>query len=295
MGRKYKHNIVREKGEAKSVTVFHKGEDHVATTAHPNFDKIIAAVENDEPIGHVLELFDTYRSIGSRLKGAMKRLFTKTPSGLPPSPDRPSERGRRELMRRIGEKVEVRRHAVYYDGKQMHGTLADTIARYYMEGNEDWEPLALFLDKVMRNPNDHSREQLYDWLDHFSFQITPDGNFLAYKYLTKDMKSSHAGVGIVNGVRTRGHLDNSIGNVVEMPRKMVTHDPTRGCASGLHVGTWNFVKGHPTIVRVEIDPRDVVSVPTESDWQKLRVCKYKVLEIAKAPDDSKIYAGSVAA
>lgn len=293
MARRYKYNIVREKGQPVSVTLFHKGEDHVATPAHPNFGKIISSLEKDVPIGEVLELFDSYKTIGSRIKGAVKRMFVKTPSGLPPDPSRPSERGRREVIRRVGEKVEVRDQRVYYEGKQIHGSLADTIAHYLMSGTDDWEPLALFLDKVMKNPNDHSREQLYDWMQHLSFHILPNGNFIGYKFLMTNMRSQHAGVGIVNGKHVRGQLDNSVGNIVEMPRKMVTHDPSRGCASGLHVGTWSFVQHSSMKVAVEIDPRDVVSVPTDSNWQKLRVCKYRVHSVVTAPITPGVVAGAV--
>ena len=45
-------------------------------------------------------------------------------------------------------------------------------------------------------------------------------------------------------------------------------------------------------MRVEIDPRDVVSVPKDCDCQKLRTCKYKVValhETIEKPLDEGIY------
>lgn len=291
----YRYNIVKNNDRVTSVTVFHKGEDYVATPAHPNFTLILNAVERGDSARKVIGLFDTYKTIGDRLKGVARRLFSKTPSGQPPSPDRPSERGRREVLRRIGEKVTVKGRTVHYDGEEMHGVLADTIARFASEGNEDWAPLALFLDKVMTNPNPHSREQLYDWLNHFSFQITDEGDFVAYKGVGRDFMSDRSGVGIVNGNRVRSRLDNSIGNVVEMPRNMVTHNPKVACARGLHVGTWEYASGFmQKTVRVVVNPRDVVSVPTDCNGQKLRVCKYKVIEEAKSQQDSRIFASASA-
>ena len=186
----------------------------------------------------------------------------------------------------------VRHGKVYYGGVRIEGGLADTIAEYVMEGNADWEPLALFLDKVMRNPNQHSREQLYEWLKHLSFQINEEGDIIGYKGVNLDYKSSTAGVGIVNGERVNGRLDNSIGNIVSMPRKMVAHNPSVACSVGLHVGTYSYARNFGSkVIRVVVDPRDVVSVPTDCNGQKLRVCRYKVLEDAPSNVPTKVGVG----
>lgn len=72
-----------------------------------------------------------------------------------------------------------------------------------------------------------------------------------------------------------------------MPRSQVTADSGIGCSAGLHVGTWDYAVtflGHDTpVLAVLVSPRDVVSVPTDCDAQKMRVCRYQVLREATRP------------
>ena len=50
---------------------------------------------------------------------------------------------------------------------------------------------------------------------------------------------------------------------------------------GLHVGSYDYANGWAgqdgRLLMVEFDPQDAVSVPTDSNFQKLRVSKYKVV------------------
>ena len=38
------------------------------------------------------------------------------------------------------------------------------------------------------------------------------------------------------------------------------------------------------MLKVHINPRDVVSVPTDAQGEKVRVCRYRVVEIIDAPE-----------
>ena len=53
------------------------------------------------------------------------------------------------------------------------------------------------------------------------------------------------------------------------------------CSFGLHVGSYDYANGWAgdggRLLLVEFDPQDAVSVPTDCNFQKLRVCKYKVV------------------
>ncbi|MDQ2739570.1 MAG: hypothetical protein M3Y35_13360, partial [Actinomycetota bacterium] len=50
-------------------------------------------------------------------------------------------------------------------------------------------------------------------------------------------------------------------------------------AHGLHVGTFEYAKnfGHKLLI-CSVNPRDVVSVPRDCGFQKLRTCRYTVLD-----------------
>jgi hypothetical protein len=66
-----------------------------------------------------------------------------------------------------------------------------------------------------------------------------------------------------------------------MPRNKVDDNKENGCSYGFHAGSVDYAKnfmdrdGH--LMLVEINPADVVSIPTDCQFQKLRTCKYKVV------------------
>ena len=196
-------------------------------------------------------------------------------------------------LRRVSDRVSFKGNTLLFDGDEVNNSLADTIIRLSTE-DESGDPTKLvkFLENLMTNPSEHSREQLYDWISPRNITITNDGHFLAYKGLRKDFTSIHAGPGIVNSVEyTNASLDNSPGNVVEFSRSKVVANSGIGCAVGLHAGTHEYASSFAQgkLVLVKINPRDVVSVPTDCDAQKLRVCRYEVLEEVEAKYESVIY------
>jgi hypothetical protein len=104
-------------------------------------------------------------------------------------------------------------------------------------------------------------------------------------------ESINTGRAIVDGKVYSGAIPNGVGAVVEMPRGEVQHDPSVGCHTGLHAGTHdyasNFSQGK--VLLVEINPRDVVSVPTDCNWQKIRTCRYTVKDISEAKITTTLY------
>ena len=63
-------------------------------------------------------------------------------------------------------------------------------------------------------------------------------------------------------------------------------DPSAGCAQGLHAGSYDYAKQYASgvLLLVKINPRDVVSVPTDSDWAKIRTSRYEVVDAYSAPE-----------
>lgn len=232
------------------VTAFVPGHPTPLTASnasHPNFDGIIRALVNDDP--DVIDLFDVSKAVQARLE-------------------------------KLSERVTVANGHVYFDGDILNNALTRQIVRFLDEDVDDWYPLVRFLENVAANPQEHSREQLYEWLERHDFTIDSYGCLIGYKGVTSDFKSLHSGPGIVNGVKVNGRLDNSVGNTVEIARSYVEHDPGIGCHRGLHVGTFDFANLFGSVtLKVRVNPRDVVSVPTDCSAQKVRVCRYEVLEV----------------
>jgi len=159
---------------------------------------------------------------------------------------------------------------VFYGGEQVHNVVADKISEF-IRAKQPYKPLVSFLANLMENPSERSRNELYQFLTHGGFPITHDGCFMAYKGIKDDWKDCHTGT-----------FDNSIGSVNEMPREDVDPDSSVACSVGFHVGTRSyalgFAKGHTVLVKV--NPRDAVSVPHDEKCQKLRVCRYEVVEVS---------------
>jgi len=253
---KIKYNLVKfQDSDEANLTVFVNGEMYVATDTHPNFKAILVKVaEGDES---VVDLFDVSKTAEKRFD-------------------------------RLSERVTVSNGRIYFDGEEVDNALTSQVLRFIDEGVEDFNPLVKFFEKVMTNPNEHSREQLYRWLSRYDFTITDEGDFIAYKgvkVVTAEHKyeSISKGRAISNGVEYNGAIPNPVGAIVEMPRSDVQHDPSVGCHVGLHAGTWQYASGFAqgAVLTVVINPRDVVSVPTDCEDQKLRVCRYTVKEVTE--------------
>jgi hypothetical protein len=75
-----------------------------------------------------------------------------------------------------------------------------------------------------------------------------------------------------------------------MPRDQVQFDPGVGCHTGLHVGTFEYAAGFAqgALLEVVVNPRDVVSVPTDCGAQKMRTCRYTVVGLLEQRLDSPL-------
>ena len=167
--------------------------------------------------------------------------------------------------------VEIKNGQVTYEGEVVHGSISKRILEFMSKGLP-FQPLVNFLNNLMENPSMQSQKELYDFLEHEHLPITEDGHFLAYKAVRSDYKDKYRGV-----------FDNSVGKICKMQRAKVDDDRARGCSDGLHAGALNYVAGYGSvesgdrIVIVKINPRDVVSVPSDCNCEKLRTCQYEVV------------------
>jgi hypothetical protein len=142
------------------------------------------------------------------------------------------------------------------------------------------EPLVLFMENLMENPSKRAVTELYGFLEKNNLPITSDGHFLAYKKVRKDFLDIHSGT-----------MNNAPGTVVEMERNMVDDDQNRTCSTGLHFCSESYLNhfGDSTsrTVILKINPRDVVSIPTDYDNAKGRACRYEVTgELGVDPADA---------
>lgn len=208
----------------------------------------------------------------------------------------------REAFRELGERVSVKGSVVYLDGDPIDNSCTKAILRFLDEGVEDWLPLVRFFERVQANPSDESREQLYSFLAANSYTITPDGNIVGYKAVHevedgvfRSIWTGQPGDVQVNGEDADARPLQSVGDVVSMQRSQVDPNKFVHCSVGLHVAAYAYASGwfgghNSPVLRVIVNPADVVSVPTDENAQKMRVSKYRIEAVIDEPDDVALYA-----
>lgn len=248
------------KGEkVENLVVFnpkHNPPVFEADSRHPHWQAILTGVKNNDE--SVFELFDVQGGMIKRLKV-------------------------------LSDRIEYDGNNILFDGDVIHSALSEQILRFLEQGVGDYAPLVRFWEKLASNPNEHSREQLYRWLKTHNFTISNEGDIVGYKgvipvgveRMDDTFLSVHSGTAFVDGKQITGQIPNNPGTVITMPRSEVQHDPSIGCHKGLHVGTWAYASsfgGRNATLEVHVNPRDVVSVPTDCNDAKIRCCKYTIVQ-----------------
>lgn len=195
----------------------------------------------------------------------------------------------KEIDQSLNGNISIQNGEVCYKGKPVHDVISQKIVSMVEQGNKDYEPWVKFVDKLFQNPHDKSREGLFDFLCYKELPLTEDGDVVAWKGVRSDdwSVSGNTSTLVLQGeVDSDGRIKNSIGDTIEVDRADVDSERSNHCSYGLHVGSWDYASsfGHK-IKMVSFDPRDAVSVPTDCNFQKLRVCKYKVLADYEKEED----------
>ena len=167
--------------------------------------------------------------------------------------------------------VSIQGDTFFWKGQEMHNALTSRMVQMLTE-DFPIEPLVLFVENLMDNPSRRAVQELYGFLEKNSLPITPDGHFLAYKKVRDDYKDIHSGT-----------MDNSVGQIVEMERNAVDDDKDRTCSTGLHFCSESYLPHFGTgpgnrVVILKINPRDVVSIPSDYNDSKGRACRYEVID-----------------
>lgn len=195
----------------------------------------------------------------------------------------------------LTDRVSITSFGVFFDGDPLRSELAAVLTQLLEENKEDdLTAVAKFLENAAANQTMEGIDAMYRWITNGDLVLTKDGTFLAYKgvYFEGDeITSITSGTAMVDGVVHEGRIPNPIGSVISMPRSEVTALTSVACGPGLHAGTYSYANGfgHGKLILVEINPRDVVSVPSDSSCQKLRVSKYKVIKKIDKRIESPIY------
>lgn len=224
----------------RGVSFIIEGKPQNILKSHPNYDDIVDAIKIND-INALKDLCDLKKFVSIASEG----------------------------------NVEISEDEVRYKGIKVTDYLAERII-YYFKNDLPIKPICNFTEKLMGNPNHELREDLFKWLENGDMPICSNGNFIAYKAVKPDFTPVHKG--------PYGQ-DQSVGKTVTMPREKCDSDRNRTCSSGLHFCSWEYIpsftsgyfSGKSVIIILEINPEDVVAIPTDYNLSKGRCCEFKVI------------------
>ena len=232
-----------------SITIFWEGKPYTLRSDHANF-KLAEKAILDARYDDLGDLLDISKAVENFVEG----------------------------------EIEVKDEIVYYKGHRLHGVVVDKLLDMLRSGMKDSAPLTNFITRLQANPSANSVNELYSFLSYKSLATTPEGRVLGYKGVQGDFWSStgNADTIVVQGeTNDRHQILNEVGATIEVARRCVDDNKDNHCSFGLHVGSYDYANQWAgrdgRLLLVEFDPQDAVSVPTDCDFQKLRVSKYKVI------------------
>lgn len=186
-------------------------------------------------------------------------------------------------LRRYNDHIELNLDAgeILYDGKPIHGLLHTRIINMARD-NLPIANLLAFLDRVEQNPSYRVREHLYEFIEYGQLPITNRGTFLTRKVTRGNGYDKYSGTFL-----------HTPGAVISMNRRDVDDDPNNTCSAGLHVYSREYSKffyneGDALWV-CEVDPADVVAIPTDYNNTKMRTCRYTVVSRITDEEDPEYF------
>lgn len=194
---------------------------------------------------------------------------------------------------------ECRDGFLYFEGEQVASQPTKHTIELLKAGH-DHEFMLNYLKNLYENVSERAVQESYPWSSHKGLPITKDGYQIAYRGVTVytgDDIVDKMGNTITEGdfvdKYTGKSFRNNIGDKPRMKRRQVCDDHRLGCASGLHVGTYDYANEWAgktgVVLLVKFNPKDIVSVPSDCEFQKMRVSEYEVISIAREQLEEPVY------
>lgn len=176
-------------------------------------------------------------------------------------------------------------NSVTYKGDKIPETLEHFILTAFesqVAFDDFIKPWIIFAQKLSECQSMEVYSNLHNFLKHSDLTVNDNGNVVAYKVINPDFTDIYT-----------GKIDNSVGATVTEDRRKVSSDSNSTCSFGLHACSLNYIRdsgyggNNKILVKIEVDPRDIVCVPNDYQGTKIRCCKYKVTELLGNWDDVK--------
>ena len=160
-------------------------------------------------------------------------------------------------------------------------SVPEELAKAIIKAEEEHNELKIstyrnFWTLMSLNPNEECRKNLYWFLQLHGLKLAKCGFFVAYRNVDTTKEK---------GVYTDHHSHSTrikIGEMVTLPREKCDCDSNNECSKGLHCASVKWLKknyfGNVGLACL-VNPADVVAVPHNSEYGKLRTCAYLPMEI----------------
>lgn len=175
------------------------------------------------------------------------------------------------LKDKSGGKVTFENGVIRYNGAAVDNKLSKHIIRMVSEGF-DCKPIMRFMEWCYQNPNPTVIDRLYDFMENVGIMLDDEGFIVAFKKVRDDGYDYYSET-----------VHYEVGKVIEMDRDKCDGDSRNTCSSSLHSGSLNYTQniwyaGQGRTLLLRINPRDVVAVPEEAGFEKLRSCRVEVIK-----------------
>lgn len=174
------------------------------------------------------------------------------------------------LKDKSGGKVTFENGVIRYNGAAVDNKLSKRILKMLGEGH-NCDPFMRFMEWCYQNPNPTVIDRLYDFMENVGIMLDDEGYIVAFKKVRDDGYDYYSGTVLYE-----------VGKVVEMDRNKCDGDSRNGCSFGLNSGSLNYSQnlwyaGEGRILLCRINPKDVVSVPEDHGFQKMRTCRMEIV------------------
>lgn len=166
----------------------------------------------------------------------------------------------------------INEDGVTYNGKVLNDDLTEFLISLLEKGAQasEFEAWSKYLGNISTSGSYKVYNRLFSFLAKEDLEIDGEGRVLAWKVVRGNWKDKHSNT-----------FDNSVGSICEVPRQSVDDDDNSHCSYGLHICSWGYLKSFSgsgdRVVRVAVNPADIISIPNDYNGEKVRCCKYEVV------------------
>lgn len=132
----------------------------------------------------------------------------------------------------------------------------------------------LFVGNAIQNPSRKTFSEIPKFMRFGDLQINEQGYLVCYKAVNDRYYDDYTNT-----------INNAPGSVIRMKRILIDENSHVTCSAGLHVCSLDYVnqmagysRSNSKIVRVLLNPRDIVAIPSDHQQRKIRCCQYSVLD-----------------